>query len=57
MIEALADGGVFAGLPRDIAMRLATQTVLGTAQMIAQQKRPAILFELGLSATTLYYVA
>lgn len=36
IIEALADGGVFAGLPRDIAIRLATQTVLGTAKMIAQ---------------------
>lgn len=45
MIEALADGGVFAGLPRDIAMRLATQTVLGTAQMISQLpgKHPAEL--------------
>jgi len=45
MIEALADGGVFAGLPRDIAMRLATQTVLGTAQMIAQlsDRHPAEL--------------
>jgi len=45
MIEALADGGVFAGLPRDIAMRLATQTVLGTAQMIAQSgsRHPAEL--------------
>lgn len=28
-----------------------------TAQMQLQQKRPALLFELGLSATTLYYVA
>jgi pyrroline-5-carboxylate reductase len=36
IIEALADGGVFAGLTRDVAIRLATQTVLGTAQMIAQ---------------------
>ncbi|MCP4885557.1 pyrroline-5-carboxylate reductase [Rubripirellula sp.] len=34
MIEALADGGVLAGLPRPLAMQLATQTVLGTAQMI-----------------------
>jgi len=39
MIEALADGGVQAGLPRPLAMRLATQTVLGTATMIAETKR------------------
>lgn len=39
MIEALADGGVLAGLPRDIAMRLATQTVLGSAAMIEQSGR------------------
>ena len=36
VIEALADGGVLAGLPRPLAMKLATQTVLGTATMIAQ---------------------
>ncbi len=39
MIEAMADGGVLAGLPRPLAMQLATQTVLGTAKMIAETKR------------------
>jgi pyrroline-5-carboxylate reductase len=36
MIEAMADGGVMAGLPRPLALRLATQTVLGTAKMVAE---------------------
>ncbi len=34
MIEALADGGVAAGLPRKIALELATQTVRGAATMV-----------------------
>ena len=34
IIEALSDGGVAAGLPRDISTRLAAQTMLGAAQMV-----------------------
>ena len=36
MIEAMADGGVRAGLPRDIAQQLAAQTVLGSAKMVLE---------------------
>jgi pyrroline-5-carboxylate reductase len=35
-IESLSDGGVAAGLPRDIATRLAAQTVLGAAKMVLE---------------------
>ena len=43
-IEALADGAVRAGLPRDKALRYAAQTVLGSAAMVAQTgKHPAEL--------------
>jgi len=35
-IEALADAGVHAGLPREVALRLAAQTVRGTGQLVLE---------------------
>ena len=36
MIEALSDGGVARGLPRDIAIKLAAQSLLGSAKMVLE---------------------
>ena len=44
VIEALADGGVLMGLPRDLALKLAAQTVAGSAAMVLQTgQHPAAL--------------
>jgi pyrroline-5-carboxylate reductase len=38
-IEALADGGVEAGLPRDVALKLAMQTVYGAARLALESSK------------------
>jgi pyrroline-5-carboxylate reductase len=44
VIEALSDAGVLMGLPRDLSLKLAAQTVAGSAEMVLQTgKHPAAL--------------
>ena len=44
VIEALAEGGVKAGLPRDVAIEAAAQTCLGAASMVLSTgSHPALL--------------
>jgi pyrroline-5-carboxylate reductase len=46
MIEALSDGGVLMGLPRDLSLKLAAQTLLGAAEMVLETgTHPAVLRE------------
>lgn len=44
IIEALSDGGVKMGMPRQLALQLATQTVLGAATLVQETgEHPAVL--------------
>lgn len=45
-IEAMADAGVKAGLPRDVALKMAAKTVLGSARMVLNGEHPAKLREM-----------
>lgn len=46
MVQALSDAGVHGGLPRNVALSLAVQTVIGSAKMVQETgMHPAVLKE------------
>eukprot|EP00931_Biecheleriopsis_adriatica_P034174 TRINITY_DN19769_c1_g1_i1.p1 TRINITY_DN19769_c1_g1~~TRINITY_DN19769_c1_g1_i1.p1 ORF type:complete len:346 (-),score=73.09 TRINITY_DN19769_c1_g1_i1:15-1052(-) len=46
MIQALSDAGVHGGLPRNVSLSLAVQTVIGAAKMVQESgQHPAVLKE------------
>ncbi len=60
MIEAMADAGVMGGIPREVAYRLAAQSLLGSAKMVLETKKhPAQLKDMVCSpgGTTIEAVA
>lgn len=60
VIEAMADGGVKAGIPRELALELAVETLAGSAELLKQTgKHPAQLRDAVASpaGTTIYGLA
>ena len=44
VVEALTDGGVRSGLPREVALKLAAQTMIGAARLVLESgEHPAVL--------------
>ena len=43
LIEAMIDGAVRLGLPREVAVRLAAQTTIGAGRMVMSQQDPTSL--------------
>jgi pyrroline-5-carboxylate reductase len=49
MIDAMADGGVYEGLPYDLSLILSAKTALGAAKMILAGKKPSEIKEMTIS--------